>query len=229
MDCRGTIHLSWIWRETPDVASNHNLCYARSRDGGKTWENSHGIQYELPITLTTAETAAAIPQNSELINQTSMTADEQGNPYIATYWREQDSDVPQYRIVYNDGTFWHECNLGFRTTPFSLAGTGTKMIPVSRPQLVARSSDGVPELLLIFRDEERGSRVSMARSSDLGNNLWSIVDLTDFNVGAWEPSYDTELWRNLGLLYIFVQKVEQVDGEGVSDTGPSKIYVLETE
>lgn len=36
VDKRGTIHLSWTWRETSDVASNHDICYAKSEDGGKT-------------------------------------------------------------------------------------------------------------------------------------------------------------------------------------------------
>ena len=36
IDQAGIIHLSWVWRETPDVASNHDMCYARSEDGGKT-------------------------------------------------------------------------------------------------------------------------------------------------------------------------------------------------
>ena len=34
VDTKGIIHLSWVWRETPQVETNHDLCYARSRDGG---------------------------------------------------------------------------------------------------------------------------------------------------------------------------------------------------
>ncbi len=56
---------------------------------------------------------AASRKNSELINQTSMSADASGNPYIATYWRDPDSEVPQYRIVWHDGQMWH--NRRFRT------------------------------------------------------------------------------------------------------------------
>ena len=69
-DKAGTIHLSWVWRETWGVETNHDMCYARSRDGGKTWEKSNGERYELPITAANAEYAWRIPQNSELINQT---------------------------------------------------------------------------------------------------------------------------------------------------------------
>ena len=82
VDDKNIIHISWVWRESPDVASNHDLCYARSKDGGVTWENSRGKKYQLPINATTAEYAWHIPQNSELINQTSMSADKSGNPII---------------------------------------------------------------------------------------------------------------------------------------------------
>ena len=40
------------------------------------------------------------PEKSELINSTSMTTDEEGNPYIATYWRVQNSTIPQYQLIY---------------------------------------------------------------------------------------------------------------------------------
>ncbi|CAN5754751.1 hypothetical protein BH24BAC1_BH24BAC1_09980 [soil metagenome] len=87
LDGRGVIHVSWVWRESPDVASNHDLGYARSADGGRTWQMSAGETYALPITAANAEYAHRIPEKSELINQTSMTADAEGRPYIATYWR----------------------------------------------------------------------------------------------------------------------------------------------
>lgn len=164
VDPKGIIHLSWVWRETWLVETNHDLCYARSTDGGKTWTRSDGTSYSLPITLDTAEVAWEIPQNSELINQTSMTADSKGRPYIATYWREQDSKVPQYRLVWNDGKKWDMSTVGERNAPFSLSGGGTKMIPISRPRI---ASDG-KKAYYIFRDAERGSKVSVAYTPSLG-------------------------------------------------------------
>lgn len=229
IDDKGTIHLSWVWRETADVATNHDLCYARSYDGGVSWENSKGEKYNLPITAAKSEIACPVPQNSELINQTSMVTDAKGNPYIATYWREQDSDIPQYHIVYYRGKKWNDLNLGFRKTPFSLKGTGTKRIPVSRPQVVAKIKGKSTELSLLFRDEERGGKASVAISKDIKKNKWEIRDLTDFSLGSWEPSFDTELWRSKGLLHVFVQKVEQIDGEGKADVEPQMVNVLEIE
>jgi hypothetical protein len=167
VDSRGVVHLSWVWRESPDVASNHDLGYAKSSDGGKTWQRSDGSRYALPITAATAEYAMRIPQQSELINQTSMCADARGRPYIATYWRPAGSQVPQYMVVHHDGSSWQASQVTRRTAPFSLSGGGTKRIPISRPQIVAAPAGARSRIFVIFRDEERGNRVSVAATDDL--------------------------------------------------------------
>lgn len=223
VDERGTIHLSWVWRETWHVETNHDLCYARSSDNGKTWYKTNGKQYELPIRYDNAEFACRIPQNSELINQTSMSADAEGHPYIATYWRDADSDIPQYRIVWHDGQQWRNRQVSKRQSPFSLKGGGTKMIPIARPRIVVNEG----EIYYIFRDEERGSRVSMAYAKDVALSEWQFFDLTDFPVDAWEPSHDTELWKQKKKLHLFVQRTKQGDGERSIDFPPQPVYVLE--
>ena len=218
----GMIHLSWVWRETWMVETNHDLCYARSADGGITWQRSDGSDYALPITQASAEIAWPVPQKSELINQTSMTANAAGRPMIATYWREQGDSIPQFRLVEHDGSQWKMSTVGQRSTPFSLAGGGTKMIPISRPRLVA---DG-DEVFYIFRDAERGSKVSVAHRSD-ASSPWTVSDLTDFSVGAWEPSLDYPLWHKDKRLNIFVQQTSQGDGERATKAGPTPVYILE--
>lgn len=227
VDAQGTIHISWVWRESPDVASNHDLCYARSKDGGKTWEQSTGDAYALPISEASAEYANYIPQQHELINQTSMFADEKGNPFIATYWRDSGSAVPQYHLVFKSGVSWQTQTIDFRKTPFSLSGAGSKSIPISRPQIVAWNNGGKLAAALIFRDEEQGSKVSAAINKDLSKNNWQVFDLTKTSVGSWEPTYDTELWKDKRQLHLFVQNVTQVDGEGLSDMKPQLGQVLE--
>lgn len=226
VDAKGTIHVSWVWRETPDVATNHDLCYAQSTDGGRTWKKSTGEVYTLPITMANAEIACQIPQRSELINQTSMTADAKGLPYIAIYWRDADSQVPQYRLVWHDGKVWKQEQVSHRKTPFSLSGGGTKCIPIARPRLAIREENGRKEAYYIFRDVERGSRVSMAYTSDLGRKSWEVKDLTNFSVEAWEPSHDTELWKNHNRLDIYVQCAYQGDGEQSVTVDARPVYVL---
>jgi hypothetical protein len=227
VDDAGTVHLSWVWRESPDVASNHDMAYARSRDGGVSWERSDGAPYTLPVTAASAEYAARIPQHSELINQTSMAADRNGNPYIASYWRGAGETAPQYHVLYRAGGAWRQLDLPFRTTPFSLSGQGTKAIPIARPQIVVRQQGDKTAALLVYRDQERGSKVTVAEIPDVTRQQWRLRDLTAFSVGAWEPSYDTELWRQKGQLHLFVQSVRQADGEGLAQAAPSTVQVLE--
>ena len=224
VDSAGTLHLSWVWRESPDVASNHDLAYARSRDGGLTWERSKGEPYQLPITAGTAEVAAHIPQRSELINQTAMAAGRDGNPVIASYWRDAGSAVPQYRVVRHDGQGWQSQDLAFRRTAFSLSGLGTKAIPISRPQILVGSSGAA---WLVFRDAERGHKLSVACTPHLDQGRWQVSDLLERAMGAWEPSFDTELWRDVGQLNLYLQTVHQLDAEGVVATAPTRVGVLE--
>lgn len=227
VDHRGTIHVSWVWRESANVASNHDLGYACSRDGGITWQKSTGEAYAIPITQASAEYAFKIPQNSELINQTSMSADKKGNPFIATYWRESDSKIPQYHVVYNTGKIWKSLNLDFRKIPFSLSGVGTKRIPISRPQIMVNISKAKASGLLIFRDEERDSKVSVVKIKSFKKKKWEVRDLLESSVGSWEPSFDTELWSMAGNLNLFIQNVQQVDAEGKADIPAQMVQVLE--
>lgn len=226
VDRNGVIHVSWVWRETPAVETNHDLCYARSKDGGVTWEKSDGEKYTLPINAGNAEYAFRIPQESELINQTSMSADKKGNPFIAAYWKGEGETAPQYKFVYKDKDGWKCKKVAERTTDFSLRGNGTKMIPIARPRLAV---DSKGKVYYIFRDVERGSKVSMAFSGDSSRDNWTVSDLTDFSVDAWEPSYDTNLWNDKGRLHIYVQCASQGDGEKVKESTPTPVYVLEVE
>lgn len=223
VDENGVIHVSWVWRESWLVETNHDLCYAKSPDGGRTWMRSDGSLYTLPITAENAEYAIKIPENSELINQTSMTADRWSNPYIVSYWRSPDSEVPQFRLVWNDGNGWRQREISNRTTPFTLSGGGTKMIPVSRPRVVADGSF----IAVLYRDQERGGKVSMTATFNGPDGDWEIEDLTDFDVNAWEPTIDNQLWRDRKKIHIFVQNTYQGDGEKALETEPTPVYVLQ--
>jgi len=227
IDDQGTIHLSWVWRETPDVATNHDMCYAKSDDNGVTWRKSTGEVYTLPITQDTAEYALRIPQNSLLMNQTAMCADSQGRPYIATYWRPMGSDIPQYHIIYHDGNSWQAQQVTQRTMPFDVSGTGSRRIPFARPQIMVDNRGKYDRAYMIFRDIERGDKVSVAICDDLLAREWRIEDLTDTSVTVWEPSYDTELWKRDHVLHLYVQNTEQGDGEKEVDFPPQDVTILE--
>ena len=225
VDNKGVIHMSWVWRETWNVETNHDMCYARSYDGGKTWEKSTGEKYKLPITLASVEYAWKIPQNSNLINQTAMCTNKNGNPYIATYFNE--NEMPQYQVVYLENGHWKKTNTAFRKTPFTLGGGGTKKTPISRPDILIDDSGTKNRIYILFRDQERNNKVSLAYTNLKDNTLWNAIDLSEKTVGEWEPNYDVSLWNTKKELNIFFQNVTQIDGEGVTNIKPSNVDVLQ--
>jgi hypothetical protein len=220
------MHLSWVWRETWDVSTNHDIGYAKSTDGGKTWMKSSGEPYVLPITAASAELAARISQGSGLMNQTSIAADLRGRPIIATYWTPEGSDVPQYHLVWHDGTAWNVRQISKRRTPFPLEGGGTKKVPISRPQIMI-DAGGI--VRVVVRDTERNNLISMGACENLGQNRWTWTDLTSFSLGQWEPTYDTELWNSQNALHLLIQNVGQGDSETTVDIPPQMVSALEWE
>ena len=80
---------------------------------------------------------------------------------------------------------------------------------------------------LVFRDSERGSRVSVASCQELKARKWEIQDLTEFSVGMWEPTYDTKVWDKSGALHLFIQIVGQGDGGKLDDIPPQTVSILE--
>lgn len=213
------IYISWVWRESWDVSTNHDICYAFSADGGKTWEKSTGEKYNLPITKATAEHAWDVPQNSSLINQTAMTVDDAGNPYITTYWNND--GIPQYKVVYLLDGKWNLLNTDFHQKTFNLGGGGTKRIPISRPEILVNNS----MLYLLYRDEERDNKITLAYTN-LEKKQWQLKDISSFTVGQWEPNFDKELWRQKKQLHIFSQNVSQADGEGLAKVAPQPVQVI---
>lgn len=216
----GGIYLSWVWRETWDVSTNHDICFAVSYDGGSTWQKSTGETYALPITASTAETVWEVPQNSSLINQTGMTVDDAGNPYIATYWNS--GTGTQYKVVYKREGTWQLLDTDFHKKSFTLGGGGTKSIPISRPAILVNKG----MVYLLFRDEEQDNKVMLAYTP-AGVAHWKQLQLTETGVGQWEPNYDVELWNAEKELHIFSQKVVQVDGEGLTETDPQPVKIIE--
>lgn len=130
-------------------------------------------------------------------------------------------------MLYRDGGAWKRLDLDFRKTPFSLSGQGTKAIPISRPQIMLDPHAAKPSGMLVFRDQERGSKVSVVHIDDFAARRWSVQDLNDASVGAWEASFDTELWRRDGELNLYVQDVQQLDAEGSAVAPPSMVRVLQ--
>ncbi len=79
----GYWHLVWVWRETPDAATNHDPSYARTRDLIR-WERSDGTPLKLPITQATGEIVDPVPVHGGVINgNVKLGWDHQKRPVVS--------------------------------------------------------------------------------------------------------------------------------------------------
>ncbi len=233
-DDAGRLHLSWTYRETSDVMTNWDVMYAVSTDDTATkWARSDGSRYDaLPITVQDAERVSEVPQQSNLINQTHMTLDDDGNPFIATY-HDDDRGETQYMVMYHDGARWHSVNTGVRQGRVDLSGAGTLALPLSRPDIAVRGSGRDAEVVLLVRDTAlRGSEQSNVATvvrtgkGGIGGGAWYLRDLTTGPVHSWEPTYDTRLWQDEGVLEVYLQYSAQGNHETTVETPPARVYVV---
>ncbi|PWJ48354.1 BNR repeat-containing protein [Faecalicatena contorta] len=228
VDSMGKLHISWVWRETADASTNYNLSYAVSSDAsGSTFVNSSGEVQTLPITEDRAKPIYHIPKGSALINQTAMTADGEDKPYIISYWRV--NGVVQYNVIRFTGEQWIIYNTDIRNSNFDLSGAGTRQLPCARPQILVNGVGEDVDIYVLFRDDERGGKASIAKLSLQGMEIITekMIDITGSSLEEWEPNYDIALWNQSKKINIFMQK-EYFTADGKESKNQTEyIYVTD--
>jgi hypothetical protein len=71
--------------------------------------------------------------------------------------------------------------------------------------------------------------IGLALSQDAELSRWLIRQLTENSLESWEPSYDTELWKNEHKLHLFVQRSGQGDGESLESFPAQEVRILEVD
>ncbi|MFO1446748.1 MAG: BNR repeat-containing protein [Opitutaceae bacterium] len=94
----GFFHVLWVWRDTPDAATNHTLSYARSRDLVH-WETSSGQPLTLPITYATSEVVDPASPGGGLINMCRELGFDADGRVLAVYHRYDESGRSQAYIA----------------------------------------------------------------------------------------------------------------------------------
>jgi len=80
----GYFHLVWVWRETGDADTNHDLSYARSKDL-QNWEAGGGTALTLPVTLAKSDIVDPVPQNAGMINNNTRVGFDLEGRAVVTY------------------------------------------------------------------------------------------------------------------------------------------------
>lgn len=108
-DSKGVYHIAWVWRDTPDCSTNHDLSYARSTSYRDGFSKSDGTPVQLPLTIANTEIVDPIPVESGLLNATSISLDSRDRPMI-TYHKYDAEGLTQAYIARREPSGWRIYN-----------------------------------------------------------------------------------------------------------------------
>ena len=136
-DTEGVWHIAWCWRETPDVVTNFDICYAKSLDRGVSWRGWDGRKLQLPITPENAHVVEHIEQKSGLINVGTLAVDGKGRPYIGHTRFDDNGHNQVYVATPTDGK-WKIIQLTDWKHRFHFHGRGTipEYPPIARVSII---------------------------------------------------------------------------------------------
>ena len=101
----GRFHIVWVWRDTPDCATNHDISYARS-DDLVHWTDARGRPLKLPITVETGDIVDKVPPGGGLINvNRELGFDHAGRPVVSYHKYDARGDLQVY-VARHDGESW---------------------------------------------------------------------------------------------------------------------------
>lgn len=105
----GMFHVHWVWRETPDCATNHHLSYARSRDLIQ-WESASGEKIKLPIRFDQkALIVDPIPSGGGIINGGhKMGFDSENSPVLVYHKTDAKGNMQVYAARPEGGKWVHQ-------------------------------------------------------------------------------------------------------------------------
>jgi len=169
----GYYHLVWVWRESPDCATNHSISYMRSRDL-RHWENIRGEALALPVTLESPGVIVdPVPERGGLINGNATFGFDLENRVVVTYHKYDPQGNSQ---VYNarwDGEGWSIVSGTQWDTRWEFSGGGSIEFDV-RVQPVQR--------------DEGGNLVQEWRHWQLGRQRWRLDPVSLAPVERVEPA-----------------------------------------
>ncbi|MFP6584907.1 MAG: BNR repeat-containing protein [Candidatus Hydrogenedentota bacterium] len=120
----GYWHLSWVWRDTPDCATNHDPSYARSRDLVH-WERSDGPPLLLPITFETAEIVDSVPSGGGVINGNVRLGFDAQNRVTVAYHKYDENGFTQTYLARRENDEWKKYRITDWDYRWNFSGNGS--------------------------------------------------------------------------------------------------------
>ncbi|WP_028275223.1 BNR repeat-containing protein [Arthrobacter sp. I3] len=186
----GKLHVFYMWRDTPDETTNHDLGYVCSTDDGVTWKTAGGATQALPIPPSNMAPIIVAGAPAGLINQQGTSIDSSGNPHAIL--RLGISGARTLNHIYWTGTAW--VNDVVLNTPSAMGRPG--LYSTTTGKTYALYGQGV-------------NTYSLRVSPTIG----TPVPLYGFNQGSWAPTYDAFAPANKLRMILSPTNLSEADQE----------------
>ncbi|MCF2946961.1 BNR repeat-containing protein [Paraglaciecola aquimarina] len=142
----GNFHLIWVWRNTPNAATNHSLSYARSPDL-VSWEDSSGNPLALPLTLAKTEVVDPVKPGEGMINGNVKLGFDKHNKPMITYHKYDPNGDTQMYLARREQASWNSVQIsdwkGFRWEFGGGGSLGRFPVKPYKPSVLADGNIGV--------------------------------------------------------------------------------------
>lgn len=164
----GWFHLAWVWRESPDASSNHDLSYARSKDL-MHWETAQGEALKLPIRMGKNITVDPVPEKGGLINgNTKIGFDNRNRVTISYHKYDAKKNLQPWIARLEDGK-WKLYQPARWDKPVDFGGGGTLAFSVRVGAVI---------------HEDDGKLTQSWGHPELGSGIWILDPKTLTSIGT---------------------------------------------
>jgi len=198
----GLFHVVWVWRDTPDCATNHHLSYARSRDL-KNWTTAGGKPVTLPLTLEQTELCIdPVPPKGGIINGCQRLAfDSKGRPMVSYHKLDENGHMQIYVTRFEDGKWQGRAITKWKKNVHFSGGGAMPFIGI-RISGLTKHAPGVLAITYRHRDYGRGKvlvdegtfQPLKSNAVDAGKQPETLHGITtsEYPSGLLEPTIDFE-------------------------------------
>jgi len=173
----GYYHVYWMWRETADAATTHDVGHIKSKDL-LSWENAAGVKLTLPITVATPGVLVdAIPEHGGVINRGAIGFDAQGRVIITYHKFDAKGNTQLYNARW-EGTQWKIYQASNWAYRWDFGGLGSLVMNVTFGPVVLEPNGALTQS---WYHVQYGTGIwqlsdaTLAPESNLGSSLWPVT------------------------------------------------------
>jgi hypothetical protein len=134
-------HVYWVWRDTPDCSTNHDLSYIKSPDL-RNWYNAFGEPVKLPATLDNKSLIVdPVPVKGGIINLAAKLCFDKNMKPVFVYHKYDSTGNLQFYVAQTEGKQWVSKQITNWDYRWEFSGGGSIVFEVVIKEFRKRDND----------------------------------------------------------------------------------------